>query len=291
MSSKFSAAIKAGLALQGIGQATLAKKIKVSENTVSRWVVDSCLPDKESLSALKEFFSWDQSKLLYLLEDWYENHDFGPKYRIAGSEYVRSRYDNDYIEFLSDLIKLDYSTVGRLNDNNEGTPEQWGPIFRSFPDTWKLVLWNGEIVGYWNFVFLKEEYFWRFHSGELSDSDLEPEKMDLAVLPGDYFGYFVMFTIEESHQRSRAFDTLIKSFSDIVEDLTKSDRYFKAISAHAYTPLGAKLCNALGMSPDGVFQDDYAGEVPRFLLNGKDIKNSYLAKKSAAGVKYRERFG
>ncbi|MEQ9067935.1 MAG: helix-turn-helix transcriptional regulator, partial [Gimesia chilikensis] len=172
MASKFSAAVRAGLLLKGVNQSALASKLGVSENTVSRWVQDKCLPDRESILHLKDFFQWEESRLTRLLEDWYENGGGEIGYRVAGPEYVKWRYGGDYLAFLDDIIRLDHETIDDLEPLDVGTSAQWAPVFKSGTECWRLILHRDEIIGYWQFVFLKEKFFAGFLRGELRDSML-----------------------------------------------------------------------------------------------------------------------
>lgn len=291
MASKLSAAIRAGLVLKGINQAALSAELGVSENTVSRWVKDKCLPDRESIFHLKDFFGWDDRRLGQLLEDWYENNEAEADYRVAGAEYVRWRYENDYLRFLDDLIRLDYETIDGLDPLDEGTAPQWAPIFHNSSENWRVILHRDEIVGYWLFAFLKEEHFAKARSGELRDSMITLDALDFALSPGEYLGYFVMFSLRKDHQKSRAFDCLMKSLAGTVTELAKHDRFFKSISVHAFTKLDENICETLGMKPDGEHQSGAGGVVRRYLLTGKEVANSYFARNHLVRSKYRQRFG
>ena len=286
MVSKFAAAIKANLFVRGITQATLAAELEVQENTVSRWVSDLCLPDKESSAALKIYMSWDDSKFLRLVEDWFENNDLKTTYRIAGPAFVREAYDDDYKTFLRDLIKIDYETVEGLDQLTEGTEEQWAPIFKQFPQTWRLITFKNEIVGYWHCPLLKEPYFEKVRSGNLQDFELHPSMLDIPLMPGNYLGHFTIFTITPDHHNTKAYDCLRRSLTKMIEELAENDRYFSAISAHAYTNMGKKLCEVLGMKEDGEINSPSGDKIQKYLLRGKDFNQSSLGRRSSVGRKY-----
>lgn len=292
MPSKFSSAIKAGLAVKGISQASLAKKIEVKPMTVTRWVKDSSWPDKESLDALRSFFNWSDQKIHVMKEDWIENRLGNRKLRLAGAEFVQAEYGNDYEKLLEVLISLDESTIVGINVEHEGTPDQWAPIFQSSPYTWRLMLCGDEIIGYWQFMCIKKEYYEGISSGSIVDSEIRADMMDVPVMPDKYFGYFCVIAIKSLYQGGEAFSLINKSLTARIADFSRHGILFEKFFATAFTFEGIRMCERFGMTRKGRHPRAAKSEIAdMFEITGPEIKGSYWGRNMIVQRAYREAFG
>jgi len=163
--------------------------------------------------------------------------------RIAGYDQVIG-WGWDGIELLKRLIELDKRVIRQgLNDEREGTAEQWGPVFMRHPDSWAiLVKAENDIVGYWHFAALNDRTFARAKNGQLLDSEITLTNFDPLELPGTYNLYFVLIGILPEHApRSRR---LIEVFFERLTKLAESGIFFREICANAFTEDGIRTCEA-----------------------------------------------
>lgn len=293
MPSKLSSAIKAGLAVKGISQAQLARALDVWPMTVTRWVRDTTWPDKESLEGLRRQFGWDEKKIAVLREDWLENGFGNRKLRLAGAEFVQAEFDGDYEKFLDVIIRLDESTIVGINKEHEGTSEQWAPVFRSSPYTWRLLVCGNEIVGYWQFMCIKPDYYEDISTGKIVDSELRVEMMDFPVMSGkNYLGYFCVIAIKSSFHGGEAFNLINKSLTERVADFSRNGILFERFFATAFTFEGIRMCERFGMVPRGRHPRAADSEVAEmFEINGSEIAKSYWGRNEIVRRAYLEAFG
>lgn len=292
MSSKLSAAIRAGLVLKGVGQSALAERLGVANNTVSRWVKDSHLPDKESLAALVDYFGWREEKVALLIEDWFENGHGERSYRIAGDEFVRSAFDGDYTKFLDRIIQIDEHTIVGINKEHEGTSEQWAPVFQSSPYTWKLLVSGQEIVGYWQFVCLKDKYYDGVLAGSILDSQITVEMIDFPVVEGLYSGYFCVIATLPQYRNTNSFSMLNRSITKTLSDFARNGVLFRRFCATAFSFEGKRTCELVGMKYVKRHPQAKGSEIAdMFLIEGRDVKRSYWGRDPMIQRSYREAFG
>lgn len=158
-------------------------------------------------------------------------------------------------KLLRKLIELDRRVItDGLNDDREGTAEQWGPVFMAHPDSWALLIrGEREIVGYWHFAALDERSMTRARDGLLLDSEIRLENFNRIDLPGTYNLYFVLIGIVPEHKvRSRR---LIEAFFDRLTSLAENGIFFREICANAFTEEGRMMCEAFKMRRHRTHQD------------------------------------
>lgn len=152
------------------------------------------------------------------------------------------------VDLLRKLIALDYEIFDDLTPDHEGHPEQWAPVFMDHPETWRLLVTpSNVIVGYWHFVPLFRDEFDLACQGELLDSDITTNKVQVFELPGSYTAYFVTFGLRAQYRRSKGFRLLMHSFFDVLRSLAKDGIYIDEVCANAYTQSGIALCRTFGM--------------------------------------------
>ncbi|MEO0490426.1 MAG: hypothetical protein AAFZ49_12835 [Cyanobacteria bacterium J06659_2] len=281
MTSKLSAAIRAGIHQLGISQGNLAENIGVSGNTVTSWVKDRHLPDKESLDELRRFFNWPEGKVAELLEDWFENGHGEKNYRIAGHEFVASKYGCDYEAFLADIIELDEATIAGISFEHEGTAEQWAPIFFHSPYTWRLIVRGDEIVGYWQFMCVKDDFYNDILRGSIVDSEILVEMLDFPVVEGRYKAYLPVIAVRAQDRGATTLGLLLSALNKTLEDFAKNDILIEDFCATAFSFEGRRLCELIGMKYMHRHPRAPAGSLADiFRITGKNVAGSYWGKKS-----------
>ena len=95
---------------------------------------------------------------------------------------------------LKKLIALDREvTKDQLTDEREGTVAQWAPVFWKHPETWVLLTKGRKnIVGYWHFAAINDQYLARIHEGKMQDSEITSGLVEDLDYPGTYNLYFIM---------------------------------------------------------------------------------------------------
>ena len=292
MRSLLSAAIKAGLDLKGITQSHLAEKVNVSDNTVSSWVQDKSLPDKESRPALQELFGWSDGKFLMLLEDWHLNVGGDRRCRIAGPDFVAWKYGGDYELLLEEIIALDEETIEGSVGEHEGSPAQWAPIFKNNPDTWRLLVRDGKIVGYWQFHCLKKEVYDHVANGQLTDSELTLDMIVFPEVEGKYYAHLPVVTTLPEVRGIQSMRLITSSLAESIRRFAVYDVLFEALVAVAFTAPGQQLCEKLGLSykmDHPKREDTQIGRI--YEIRGQDVPSSYWGRDTVVRDKYSAAFG
>jgi GNAT superfamily N-acetyltransferase len=157
------------------------------------------------------------------------------------------RWGWDGKKLLRHLIALDYETTDNLNESNEGTPEQWAPVFFNHPDCWKLLaVRDSELVGYWAFFALKPETFELLKQGQFSDSSLTIDHVVEMDKPGTFNIYIVIMCVKE-HYRRRGFPLLLASLIDQLNGMSVSGRYINTVCVNAFSDEGRALARNFGL--------------------------------------------
>jgi len=150
-------------------------------------------------------------------------------------------------KLLRHLIALDYETTDNLNEVNEGTPDQWAPVFMKNPDCWKLLaIRDTELVGYWSFFALKDNIFELAKQGQLYDSEITIENVVEIDQPGTYNIYVSIICIKENY-RKKGFTILLNSFIDKLNELTITNRKIDKICVNAFSDEGRVLSKNFGL--------------------------------------------
>jgi hypothetical protein len=158
------------------------------------------------------------------------------------------RWGWDRTRLLEELIRLDYETTDGLTSAHEGDPHQWGPVFMTHPDTWRLLTTGPEsIVGYWHWAPLFPAEYHLAKTGALLDSMITVDTVQYFELPGVYDLYFVQICMLPEHRRPHALQRLFDTVFEVLDGLSQGGVYVREISANAYTAAGEALCKTFGM--------------------------------------------
>ncbi len=160
------------------------------------------------------------------------------------------RWGWDGTRLLQELIRLDYETTDGLTSSHEGDPTQWGPVFMTHPETWRLLTAGPEaIVGYWHWAPLFPSEYEQAKSGRLLDSMITVDTVQYFELPGIYDLYFVQICLLPEHRRPHTLQLLFHTILDVLDQLSQESIVIREITANAYTPAGEALCKSFRMLP------------------------------------------
>lgn len=281
---------------RGLSQANLAEKVGTDTTTVSRWETGKNRPKgKETLSKLKAVLDIEQAELDRLFLDWFSDEQHMKRYTIQGYEFLEANGMDEY-DLLDRLIAIDTAVIPEIKREEEGTTDQWAPIFHASPYTWKLLTTGDEVAGYWHYVCLNDERFQMAKAGKLQESNIKNDMLVHLTHSGserDYKMFISMIAIDSKHQQPEISSKLLLSFIREFGRLAKAGFFFSEICAVAFTPIGLQMCLDFGMEKIGRQEgigDDLIGDV--FLMTGKDVpRRGFLAKNSLVANAYRKRFG
>jgi len=280
VTSKLSAAIRAEIHKRGISQGALAEKIGVSANSVTSWIKDRHLPDKESLGELRDFFGWNDKRISELLEDWFENDHGERNFRIAGADFVSMKYGGDYEEFLKEILALDKLAIPNVNFEHIGSAEQWAPIFQQTPYTWRLLVSGNEIVGYWQFLCLTDKAFRAALDGHLLDHRVDFDVIDFPLVSGRYKAYLPMITVKPQYRGVETVNLLLSSLGRTFQSMAASGVFLEDFCATAFTFEGRRLCQLIGMEfITGHQYPPHEGFAEIYNMQGSRVSDSYFGRR------------
>lgn len=278
-------AIRAARTSRSLSQSELAKLVGASSATVSRWEQGERLPSGDAPRALKAVLGITDIEMSHYYEDWMLNRmpqEF--KYRISGAAF-RARHGIPWNEFLTRLIHLDTQALPYLTEKEEGSVEQWVPIFDNYPETWKLLTFNHEIVGYWHFLALRNETFDEIAAGRKMDSEITLDDLDNLGVAGDRNIYVVMVVIDGPHRKILNYRKLMNSFIVELERMHRDGGKISRVCAISYSEVGEKMCDSLALQHKGVVIDLGEGRQAKVFTVNKNEINSYDFKANLQRVK------
>lgn len=177
-----------------------------------------------------------------------------------------------------ETIEIDYLTLELaqndyvMNEEIEGTVEDWLDYASAYPDTCSLLVLGDKLIGYSQVELLTEENFRRVVSGETM---ITAEMEEFYGFGGEFCCYIVIMPILREHENMNNYLLL---FDDLVKKIVRFHDSGGEIAQYAissYSPLLDKAVEQLGFV--------YAGKNPAggkiYVLTAENIKNSRTLKK------------
>ncbi|ANB33452.1 transcriptional regulator with XRE-family HTH domain [Rhodovulum sulfidophilum] len=231
----------------------MAERLGVDAVTIHRYEKGQAKPRRpEVIGGLRDVLGFSQAELDALFLDWTILDGIGhSEYAMQGYAFLElaGMEEHDLVER---LIEIDTALIPDIVELDEGTTDQWAPIFHDSPWTWQVLVHHGRIVGYWHYLILTKDSFAAVMRGSLRDSMLAVEHLDTPIAitgHGAYFAYIVMAGIEPAHRNPATlkmlFQSLIKSLCRVAEH----GIFFAAVGTVAVTPEGSSIAQRLGMKP------------------------------------------
>lgn len=126
------------------------------------------------------------------------------------------------------LVENDYITCNGIEQENEGTAEQWEEYLRDDSDTFcYLVDAKNKIVGNWSIVALTDEAFEQAKKGQLLEQDLCLDNTNMLCFPDIYNGYVLAFSILPEHRTMQNYNLIIESFWAQLEEYSENGIFFR----------------------------------------------------------------
>jgi hypothetical protein len=157
-----------------------------------------------------------------LVAVWERRRQKEPRdYSVEGEAWVFER-GWTFEDLLRRLIDLDYLALAgvELSSEDEGTVEQWAPVFQKSPETWALVVYRGKlVVGYWSYFSVSPKIAERIRSGKLRDSEITSDQVRSIRESGPHVLYFGMIARhpDMTEKGDRSFKLLMKSLLESLE--------------------------------------------------------------------------
>jgi len=163
-----------------------------------------------------------------------------------------------HLEIEQEFEDIALKTMTGLEGQDDwiGDPQQWADIHTEHPDTTRILVFDGKIVGYYFFLFFKEEYFEEIKKGKISDDDICIDMLECADLPGAFPCYFDDIAVLQEHRRLGP----IKLLDDFIERLElyaeECEIFATEMCTVAISKHGEDMCKKLGMERLEVDSDD-----------------------------------
>lgn len=290
------AQLKARREALGLSQEDAAERLGVDKDTVSRWERGRTKPAGRSiLNRLRMEYGLSQAELNHWFGEWAMTKLVcDDRYLLHGHTFLAAS-GMDEVDFAQQIIDLDVSMIPSLAEVDEGTAEQWSPIFEASPLTWKLLTHGGKIVGYWHYIVLKEAFFEKVRQGEIRDSEIKLSMLEFPCFLSpekNYRMYIIMMGVHSAHQYVGPGGKLISSFVKEIEKAAVNGLFFSEIVTVAYTPQGVSLCEKFGLTPlfhEACFNRKVSAKI--FYGAGEQLANfGHVSKNARLAKLYRERF-
>lgn len=172
-------------------------------------------------------------------------------------------------------------------ENNEGLDNSLA-MLENISENWRVILdKNGEIVGYWVFVALQQDYFERAKLGELNEEEITLDTIEFIDFPGVYKGYLLLSGIKPQARTAALVQRLYDSMIIHWQDLATRGIFFDEICGIAESPMGMSALRKLGMSK--ICEHQFGGSV--LLCDMRNISdNSHLSSFGELVRLYRRQF-
>lgn len=206
------------------------------------------------------------------------------EYRVMSYDDIISGQGN--IDAIRDeIVSIVNSVISP--DNNEGLQSNL-TMLENISESWRVLLnKDGDLVGYWVFVALQEEYFERAKKGTLNEAEISLETIEFIDFPGTYKGYLLLSGTKPEARTAMLVQKLYESMALHFEHLATRGIFFDEICAVAESPMGISAMRKLGMKE--ICAHEFGGKVFAGSLS-KINENKYFSSFSTLKDLYQEYF-
>lgn len=148
--------------------------------------------------------------------------------------------------FVDDILSLD-SKFYRDDPLDIGTLEQWLPIFENHPDTWRALVRDRKVAGYWQVAPLAKSVFESVIADPAAVRALRTGDYRDLDRPGRCSLYVVSVCLDQTKRTPANRRALVASFMRVVADLAARGIVIDEVAAHVHSEDGQRLCEALDM--------------------------------------------
>lgn len=138
------------------------------------------------------------------------------------------------------------SNTGSMPDEHKGFVAQWVDLIKQQPDNRRILLDNGEMIGFWSFTALFNDAFSKAKQGLLLDSEISVAMMPL-MFPGTYNIYIASMMLKDNYRKTLALQQLLFSMIETLEEYALKGVFVNEVCAWAYSESGVALSKSLGL--------------------------------------------
>lgn len=247
---------------------TSKHKNLLSSSAVERWFTNKSSPNKKHIGHLINFFVRNNICLksdkdivfkhflnLLHLKKAQSRSSLDPSKNFTNRIYTVLSADKlvsagwTLKEVVRQIFALDHDVYEDLTAENEGTIEQWMPVYKQFPQSWRAIAKERQLIGYWQFAVFLPDFYESVKQGKLMEGNIDPiECYDLFDIPGVYNMYIVSICLSEEFRNTVARQLLIDSFFDVLNELSKERVFFSEVMTNAYSVEGTSTCKAFRLT-------------------------------------------
>lgn len=265
-----------------VTQEGLAELLGVSVDAVSKYERSVSFIRGDLEHRLADRLGWDRSDIIACREDW-ELRAQRPeraRYRVVNQDVVDDQFGGSWDAVVDDMNTMAEGVFARLPDACPMDRDLFDTIYKTFPNQWRAIECDGQIVAKWVMLTLFEEDEALFDAGAFDEEKLTLDQICQPILPGTYFGYSPALVVHPGHEAASTL--LISSFTDHLEDLAARDVLYHCIATIAVSRGGERICKGLGMDALGAYHAcGTCGKCTAWRLSGAGIAQSIFALRSA----------
>ncbi len=278
---------KSGYVLREINSAVLHNKVVIPfriEDIVPSKSMEFYLGKTHWLDAFPEILDEHIKSLSKTINKICIKEDANSEKMIIykGPTMVRAKdlntFGYDIKKMVLKTIEIDYQTIDPkryiINNEIEGTVNDWIEDCISYQDTYALLVVNDEIVGYWSFTLMNEQHFCEIINGAKMINASMSEFYDFG---GDFYCYIGLMPIINEHANASNYMIMLDELFDTLTQMHSRGINVLHIGISVYSDIVEKLVVRLGFN--------YVGDN---LAKGKIyvLKPENIAKSSVIQTKY-----
>jgi transcriptional regulator with XRE-family HTH domain len=242
MTATLADVIKARRLVRGLEREDLARAVGCDARSVLRWEAGA-QPCARHMLRLREVLDIPIDLMDELVLAMVSEAD--PRPRIVGAAEL-PRLGWDLRRALAEMLALDQRTLAIEGTRHEGTVEGWLPVLEALPESWRLLVQGGAVVGNWHIVPLTPAAAERMRAGQLYDCQITLPDVETLDLPGRCDLLICAFVLDPAARTPETFRLLFDSLIDAIGRLAAREVFADRLLAATWTPASQLLCRRLG---------------------------------------------
>lgn len=265
-----------------VTQEGLAELLGVSVDAVGKYERSVSFIRGDLEHRLADRLGWARSEIIACREDWElrAQRTDRASYRVVNQDVVDEHFAGTWDAVVDAMNTMADDVFSRMPNICPVDQDLFDKIYKAFPNQWRAIECDGQIVAKWVMLTLFEEDEALFDAGQFDEEKLTLDHICQPILPGTYFGYSPALVVRAGHEAASTL--LISSFTDHLEELAARDVLYHGIAAIAVSRGGERICKGLGMDALGPYHAcGTCGACSAWRLSGAGIARSIFARRSA----------
>ena len=178
-----------------------------------------------------------------------------------------------------ETIQLDYVALSGnqylINDELEGTVQDWIELFTNYPDMYSLMFYKEQMIGYWLMELINDDNYDNFVIN--GKQIITAEMQEFYEFGGEFCCYIAIMPILKNYESSTNYLTLFASLFERLVDFAKRDIKIKKIGISIYSNLQEQIVKKLGFECVGtnLAKGKIYELTPQKIINNEIIKKQY----------------